>query len=308
MHIYPDYYKNFKCIADKCKHNCCIGWEIDIDKDTLSRYQTLDTPLKDKFEKYISLEDTPHFILQKDERCPFLDQNNLCEIISTLGEHQLCEICAEHPRFHNEYGDRTESGLGLCCEHACRMILSKKDPVTLIGDAPCDDELLKFRSHLFDILQDSTKPFDQRISDIESVLKLSVDSIDYQKTYDLLISFERMDKSWSLVLNFAKSCDINAQDIDKFSRHMSARMNEYEQLTVYLIYRHLINAYDMYEAYVYALFAVLSYRLIHRIGCCILKHTGDFTFENQIELVRLYSSEIEYSDENLDKLLLFLSE
>ena len=25
----PSYYKDFKCIADKCRHSCCIGWEID---------------------------------------------------------------------------------------------------------------------------------------------------------------------------------------------------------------------------------------------------------------------------------------
>ena len=36
--VFPNYYKKFKCIADKCKHNCCIGWEIDIDNDTLEFY------------------------------------------------------------------------------------------------------------------------------------------------------------------------------------------------------------------------------------------------------------------------------
>ena len=28
----PDYYKDFQCIADKCKDSCCIGWEIMIDR------------------------------------------------------------------------------------------------------------------------------------------------------------------------------------------------------------------------------------------------------------------------------------
>ena len=31
----PEYYKQFKCIADKCTHSCCIGWEIDIDEEAL---------------------------------------------------------------------------------------------------------------------------------------------------------------------------------------------------------------------------------------------------------------------------------
>ena len=40
--VFPNYYKKFKCIKDKCKHNCCIGWEIDIDEDTMDLYNSLD--------------------------------------------------------------------------------------------------------------------------------------------------------------------------------------------------------------------------------------------------------------------------
>ena len=32
--IAPDYYNKFSCIADKCRHSCCVGWEIDIDENT----------------------------------------------------------------------------------------------------------------------------------------------------------------------------------------------------------------------------------------------------------------------------------
>ena len=33
----PDFYRDFHCIADRCSDSCCIGWEIDIDPDTLAR-------------------------------------------------------------------------------------------------------------------------------------------------------------------------------------------------------------------------------------------------------------------------------
>ena len=36
----PSYYKDFACIADRCQHSCCVGWEIDIDPDTLAHYET----------------------------------------------------------------------------------------------------------------------------------------------------------------------------------------------------------------------------------------------------------------------------
>ena len=42
MKLYaPEYYKKFRCIADRCEHSCCNGWEIDIDSATLARYKTL---------------------------------------------------------------------------------------------------------------------------------------------------------------------------------------------------------------------------------------------------------------------------
>ena len=54
MRLYaPSYYKNFKCIAEKCTHNCCIGWEIDIDGQTLARYDALQGDLGDRIRRGI---------------------------------------------------------------------------------------------------------------------------------------------------------------------------------------------------------------------------------------------------------------
>ena len=33
------YYPEFKCIASKCKHTCCAGWEMNIDAESLSAYK-----------------------------------------------------------------------------------------------------------------------------------------------------------------------------------------------------------------------------------------------------------------------------
>ena len=37
----PSYCKNFQCIADKCRDNCCIGWEINIDPTTAEYYKSV---------------------------------------------------------------------------------------------------------------------------------------------------------------------------------------------------------------------------------------------------------------------------
>ena len=66
----PNYYHKFKCIADKCTHNCCIGWEIDIDEETMSLYNSLDTLMGERIRNSIE-GDVPHFILQEGDTCPF---------------------------------------------------------------------------------------------------------------------------------------------------------------------------------------------------------------------------------------------
>ena len=102
MKLYaPSYYKDFVCIADKCQHSCCIGWEIDIDDESARKYATLDTDYGQCINSSIDFDDIPHFRLGDDERCPHLADSGLCNIICELGEDFLCDICREHPRFYN---------------------------------------------------------------------------------------------------------------------------------------------------------------------------------------------------------------
>ena len=72
-----------------------------------------------------------------------------------------------------------------------------------------------------------------------------------------------------------------------------------EQLTVYFIYRHLPDC--IYDGHFRerVLFAVLSARIIDAI-CALTGHSGE-------EVARMYSAEIEYSDENIGILLDILS-
>ena len=78
QHTYPDYYPQFSCIADHCRHNCCIGWEIDVDEDTLASYRRIGGEMGKRLRASISEDgDAPHFLLGAHERCPFLNERNL---------------------------------------------------------------------------------------------------------------------------------------------------------------------------------------------------------------------------------------
>ena len=38
----------------------------------------------------------------------------------------LCDICREHPRFYEWYGEYKDAGVGLCCEEAVRLLLESE--------------------------------------------------------------------------------------------------------------------------------------------------------------------------------------
>ncbi|MBQ8859939.1 MAG: flagellin lysine-N-methylase [Ruminococcus sp.] len=298
MNIYPNYYKEFKCIAGKCKHNCCIGWEIDIDEDTLGFYNCVEGEFGKTLKDNINYCDIPHFKLGKNERCPFLNENNLCEIIINLGEDALCDICTQHPRFHNELPDRVESGLGLCCEEAARLILSQREKTTLVGNSNTNDKIILLRDKVIDALQNRTKGINKRIDDMLSLCKTSLVERPIKSYCDLLISLETLDEKWEELLLSLKEKASNI-DYASFESHISGREFEYEQFLVYLIYRHFANSPNLEEAQKRARFTAFSYTLLYYLGALTYHTKGEFNFEDQVELTRLFSSEIEYSDENL---------
>ncbi len=284
----PSYYDDFKCIADKCRHNCCIGWEIDVDADTMIRYMTCPGEFGGKLRENISLEgDCPHFILGHNERCPFLNENNLCEIIINMGEDSLCQICNDHPRFVNCSEMREEVGLGMCCEEAARLIVTYPDKVKLLGERNEDDAVIfNMRDMVIETLQNREKTIDERIADVKEIFRIELP----QKQWDIeFLKLEMLDKSWS-----GRIMSIRGQG-HKLKEDWSV---PFEQVLVYFIYRYMAEGqYDgRYNERV--LFAILSFHMIREI----FKRSEE-TVEELIEICRMYSSEIEYSEENVETLL-----
>jgi len=120
----PKYYKYFRCKADKCTESCCIGWEIDIDSDTVQKYKAQKGELGKMLRDNTTLEKGVYsFKLKDGDRCPFLDCDGLCKLIKLGGEELLCEICREHPRYYTNLGSFGTGGLGIVCEEAARLLL-----------------------------------------------------------------------------------------------------------------------------------------------------------------------------------------
>lgn len=122
----PTFYKKFNCLADKCSETCCQGWEIDVDEKTQQRYGEVPGEFGEVLKAGIK---DGHIALTKDNYCPFLTKNNLCGVYVNVGPDAMCDICREHPRFVEVYGDLREQGVGLACEEAVRLLLTETGPL-----------------------------------------------------------------------------------------------------------------------------------------------------------------------------------
>ncbi len=284
--VFPCYYEKFKCIAGKCEHSCCIGWEIDIDRDTMDLYSSIEGELAERIRGSIEGE-VPHFILKEDGRCPFLNEKGLCDIILKLGDGAICDICYLHPRFSNFYEEFTETGLGLCCCEAARIILTEKEKFSVsLPEFAKEEKFFKERQEVFELFQDRKLTFYERLKKVAEKYGEEID-FSNKELYDLYMSLERLDEKWEEELKKLE----NAVDNSIFEREDTEIF--FEQLACYFVFRHFEKGVG---------FALLSCLLIGRI-CTFLEST-----EQMIDVARMYSSEIEYSEENIEKIISKLSE
>lgn len=296
--IMPDSCLRFACLAGACRHTCCAGWEIDVDADALARYRAVPGTLGQRLQEAIEETDSAaHFRLTAEERCPFLNRDNLCDLIIGLGEDSLCQICTDHPRFRNCLSDRTEVGLGLCCEAAGKLLLGWQEPVRLVTvqddgmDDPPDDEeqaLLTLRGALMGLMQDRSMSFADRLAALSHRCRFPDRPWPAWRAF--LLTLERLDDAWAQALHALPD------DPPPLSADWDI---PFEQLTVCLLFRHLPGALDDGDIVGRVRFCVLVTGLLRAL---LAAHPAP-TLDDLVELARLYSSEIEYSDENVDVIL-----
>lgn len=296
-YVYPDFYFAFKCISSECKHSCCRGWEIDIDSDSILRYEAVGGELGCRLKKCISAEPTPHFILTDDEACPFLGEDGLCSIITELGEDSLCDICAEHPRFYNTYPGRLEAGLGLCCEEASRLLTEGTEPLEFTEETDTPEApggltpQLIMRNRVFSILRDQSEPLIVRMEKAMELTGSKLMLFDCAAIAQFYKTLECMDETWTSLLERL------AQSGNTAYSELSLNDILYERIAEYFVYRHFACGNTERDCALRLQFAFLSTRII-----CCLNTLG------ARDALRMYSAEIEYSDENENAILAYIGQ
>ncbi len=302
----PDYYKSFKCLADKCTHSCCIGWDVYIDEETQIKYSAQNDALGLRIKNNLAKkEDGVCFEMRGDGRCPFLNDSGLCDIITEKGEEHISEICREHPRFYSFFSDRTEMGIGLSCEAAARIILSQTaitelvviDDDEWISEEPSEWELVlkAKREELYSIIQGEGKSVNERAKAMLDAANADFSNKGASEWRSILQSLERLDSTWDKYLDLLYHFDDTADTI--------TLEKPLEKLLLYFVYRHTASAEDEEEFSARVAFAYLSYLVVRAICIGKIKKDGKCSLADLCEFARAYSAEIEYSEENTEALI-----
>ena len=331
--LVPSYYDGFRCAASACPDNCCIGWEICIDGDTLKKYSLVPGPFGERLRKNIK---DGSFVLN-NERCPFLNERGLCDIIINLGEDFLCGICARHPRFAEQYGDMTEAGLGLACQSAAELILNSAlsgyfretdtdDSSRVFGYIENDDDpellalFLKMRGLLFSAVENApsftvaaasilTASSDFQGQYDRGIIDLPADSERYfsgikknvppkpglmGRYTEFLRGLEPIGADWSRLI-CCPSLE-KVRPVSDFGRHG-------RRLLYYFIFRYFLKSFFTGDIYLNTAFGVFSsFYIVQMLSANALGLLGR-KYEPR-EICSLYSKQMEYSQENMDSFFL----
>lgn len=318
---FPDYYTRFKCIADKCSDTCCQGWEICIDKHSLEKYRSVGGEIGKRLGESITTDgDGAHFILTDNERCPFLNASNLCDLYIALGEGSLCGICTDHPRFRSFLSDRTEIGVGLCCEAAAEIILTEKKPVHIVPEMhfpenALEKAVLQIRNALLklcgkgepltalrkccalavdaqNMLAENDLAGISELCANFSEYKFAVEEISEEETIAVLKAMESISPEWDEMTEKLAN--------GEYKTDFSAE-NEMQRLAEYFIFRHFPEALldgDIVSKTYFAYFGVLSVKMFWGAYLC---EKSTLTLRDKINGAKLFSKGVEYSEENIQR-------
>lgn len=309
-YIYQDFYGAFGCLASECPDTCCKGWEIIIDDKSFAKYEKSGDNITDKIK---TDEDGDRVFVQKNGECPFLDENRLCRLITKYGEEILCDVCRQHPRFIEEYGEFTEISLSPSCP-GVSLILRDKDSLTQYAEKITDEQseysiddpllgrLSALRAEFFKSLKDESLR-----QAVEALIKNAVklqeetDSVKYnytEKKYDfigMLSELEILTDEWrGLIKNLPYE---EPSELDGCEMYL-------KNLASYFAYRYILKAVNDGNVITKAEFIKFSLECIIYIAQRYDKSLPPR--DRLMHASRLYSKEIEHDEDNIEALYAML--
>lgn len=229
-YLKPHFYDSFVCTGGSCPDTCCAGWQIMIDENSLDRYGNEPGEFGKILRNSIDWEEECFY--QNDQRCAFLNNENLCDIYRVLGADALCDTCRLYPRHTEEYEGLRELSLSLSCPEAAKIILSCKEPIRFLEEETDEEDdfeefdfmmfsrLEDTRDVLFDILQDRSLSLTLRMAVAEQLVEQFQICMEEQREFDIddLLRCCRSHQKENTLHDFVSKC-LSGKGVDAASLH-----------------------------------------------------------------------------------------
>lgn len=300
-HYYPTYYREFRCIAAACPDSCCQGWDVVIDSETESFYNSVQGEFGIKLREaiYTDPDGDRVFHLAAEKKCPFWGDDHLCDIFRELGEEHLCDTCAQFPRITMDYTTFTEHTLALACPEAARLILSIDEAYVDFVGADCSDceeydaDVMRF---LLTVRERAAMLLTQPIPLAERFEKLRSLAEEAQRelTGEIVTLGSLSPEIFEELEYIVESNREKIIQAAKTEPDLSHNETELTRLGLYWLYRYLLGAIDSYDITAPIRFLIDSVGIVGNMA----QKSGDI-----IAAAQTYSKEIEQSYENTDMLI-----
>lgn len=325
LYRYPDYLRDFKCLAGSCPDTCCSQqWEIVVDEETKTRYEALEGPLGDRVRAAMYEDAEGDTCLRQENGvCPMLTEDGLCALVCAHGPGMLSVTCDNHPRFAEIYGGLEETMLSVSCPAAAALLLEREPPLFFVShtdDAPpqpndLDGDMFQMvmagRETAFAILQNRKRRLSDRLAlllafayrldgcvDRPNVALALCESYQEAAYQDRELIRLRRHRRWGTMTHVRQLLLAMEHLTQTFPAHLKEleatdvdkNAVPLEQLAVYYVFRWWLKA--ACDGYVWrqAAAAVVSVLTVSGLARTI----GSVT-----EAARLYAKEVEHSEENL---------
>lgn len=213
--LYPAYYSQFYCIADRCQDNCCHGWTIPFSKKDYLKIKRAEKPQELVDLTKLAMRRLPdgkrtedryaEFVTESGP-CPYQNEQGLCRLQLGCGEETLPRVCREFPRTETITAMGLEKGLATSCEAVVELLWDLPQGVDFVMD-PLEKQrqvMLQpngrggdfpvFRSAVIDILQARQFSLPRRLLILGLVLEKAakawetLDLEQWQRQVELLLA------------------------------------------------------------------------------------------------------------------------
>lgn len=300
INIYPSYYKNFKCAAGDCADTCCAKWEIVVDEVSANFYKGIKTPFGDRLRSSLTVDtDGDTVFINRNNRCPFLNDSNLCDIYINLGGDKLCDTCAKFPRFSTSFGGSREWGISLSCPAACELIVGSDLELETVPDDD-DPDLNELDAEVFLYLKKVREAVFSRIRDgftLSGMLAFGKAVEENINNRDFSVpGFDDEGK-----LYFDKGILERFEYLTDEGREKFLSLSSLKEIKVDTVYKRIF-AYYIYRYLLASVYDGRYYKPFY-LSCLALSAIDALALQKGLQVSEaavLFAKEIEHSNKNID--------